>query len=300
MDSVQHESRLDAASRRTSEAAAELRGLSPLATAMLAIAAAAVSTLVVSMARQRQRGEQADKEEAAKQLAKLIVRVMADEEPEAPNAYVYAFHELDDNLPSLVEGVGRLRNASHNALNVLVTNVSNADLACPIEGWSGAEKLVPLLEARLDEDEDCVQLVPFPFTDMCHTLNEAKAVVDYCDARGVRDLIICAPPFHLPRAVMTTISVAIRELPHLRIWAASGPAQSWNEAAAHSQGKIFDSRAAFIDGELERIERYTSAGDIAPASAILAYLATRGTSGGVTIEQGAGGSGSAAASVASP
>ena len=264
---------------RARETVNEVRALSPTASGLLALAAAAVTAVAVSITQRRRRSVDEERAAEAARLSKTILRLLSDEEPDdSAGAYAYAFHQLDDNLPSLVEGVGRLK-SSHRAVNVLVTNVSNSDLSSPIEGWSGATKLAPLLEGRLDEDEDSVALVPFPFTDMVHTLNEAKAVVSYCEARGIRDLVVVAPPFHLPRAAMTIISVAIREVPHLRIWAQPGPAQPWGEAAQHSQGASFASRSHFIDSEMGRIAKYSAVGDIASTEQILAYLDARDTVG---------------------
>merc|ERR1712008_180068 len=82
---------------------------------------------------------------------------------------------------------------------------------------------------------------------------------------GWRRLLVVAPPFHLPRAAMTTASVAGRELPTLSVHTLSGGPLPWEEVSAHSQGMVA-TRYEFLDAELERIERYMLKGDIASSA----------------------------------
>ena len=65
-----------------------------------------------------------------------------------------------------------------------------------------------------------------------------------------------APALHILRAWVTTISVAMREYPALKVYAIQGAHLSWNEHAVHSQGKADGTRSELLFGEIERIEKY--------------------------------------------
>jgi len=71
------------------------------------------------------------------------------------------------------------------------------------------------------------------------------------------------------------VSVALKEYPDLQVYAIAGESQPWGEHAVHSQGLVTGSRASFIDGELERIEKYTDKGDLVAAAEVWAYMEQR-------------------------
>ena len=221
------------------------------------------------------------KESSNAKLAELLVRVFADELPhcsEGASAMpLYTFREQDANLASSARGVSNavtLLKARGVASRVLITDVENAHLDNPIPFWSGAPEIMLAVRSALGAGA-AIEVIPFGFTDRVHTLREAQALVRYAKSAKLVDLVAIAPPFHLPRAFISTVSEALREYPSLRVWASSGGVLSWDEEASHSQG-IVGVRRTFIGSELRRIPTYTAKGDLAPASQVLAYLKLRG------------------------
>jgi len=105
-----------------------------------------------------------------------------------------------------------------------------------------------------------------------NTLVEAQTLVRYAQEKEMTNLFVVAPPFHQPRAFMTTVTVALAEFPELRIYNRVGTALPWNENVTHSQGTLRAPRSELIQHELERIERYQHKGDLATADEILTYL----------------------------
>ena len=116
------------------------------------------------------------------------------------------------------------------------------------------------------------QVEALPFDEpQGNSLTEAQTVVRACRELGVRALVIVSPAFHLPRALLTALSVAEREYSGLRVYAHPGgrAAGWWDEEVAHSQGVVRGVRAALCTGEVERIRIYSAKGDIvAPARAL--------------------------------
>lgn len=59
---------------------------------------------------------------------------------------------------------------------------------------------------------------------------------------------------------------------HLKLHHFAGELLDWNATVLHSQGVVFAPRKDLIDGELDRIIRYTEAGDICDPAELFAYL----------------------------
>lgn len=183
--------------------------------------------------------------------------------PPAPGPEaVYIFQQLDANVEAIVGAVVRLADECPKTV-FLILQVDNDRLGTPLPGGYGATAglLKELEKAGMARDR--IELADFDHSGMIHTLVEAETVVRHAKSRAWRSLAVLAPSFHLPRAAMTTASVALREYPELRLYPVAGAAQPWQEEAAHSQGML-GVRVDFIDTEIERIVRYTGKGDIAP------------------------------------
>lgn len=153
----------------------------------------------------------------------------------------------------------------------------NERLAAPTPNYSGPQRLVGLLAERGIES----QLLPFAERSG-NSLNEAQTVVRKCRALRARSLVIASPPFHLPRALLTALSVARREYPSLRVYAVAGgrPLGWWAEEAAHSQGVLVGRRVDLFAAEVERIGRYAAKGDLLSPAEGLAELRRRDTAAG--------------------
>jgi len=206
------------------------------------------------------------------QLTKLAIRLLADPLPQQVPDRAYIFHELDCNIKSTVNAGVRLLHR-YPTMKLLVLDVRNELLSTPIPNNFGGGPLL-LEKLHMAGVSPCqVEVVPWDHDrdTGIHTLMEAQLVVRLAKGRGWRTLVLAAPPFHLVRAAMTTASVALREFPSLQICTLAGSPLTWEEEAVHSQGML-GTRLEFLDAEMERIERYTAKGDIAPADELASYF----------------------------
>ena len=108
-----------------------------------------------------------------------------------------------------------------------------------------------------------------------NTLNEAQALVRFAKDRRLGSIYITAVPFHQLRAFMTTISVAKKEFPKLRVYNAVGSRLNWSKYGVHSGGVLEGRRYEFLESEWERIGRYHKEGDLVSLAEAVAYLKKR-------------------------
>jgi len=116
-----------------------------------------------------------------------------------------------------------------------------------------------------------VPIVKFDIGGNVNTASEAHYLAKYAEnIQG--DIGIIAPPFHLVRAFMTTIT-ALAGAP-VRVYAECGIPLPWNEKVRHSQGQLVNTRARLLADELERLEKYRQAefGEMLTPKKVLEYL----------------------------
>ena len=178
-----------------------------------------------------------------------------------------------DNAHSVAAGVAEAKKSLPKA-KVFVTDVDNSGLDQPLPHFSGTKVLLEDLKSL---DVGDIEMLAFDEREI-NTLNEAETVVRWSLAHKVEALVIVAPPFHLPRALLTTLSVVKRMrgsgkvfMP-LHVYTVSGgrsTATWWGEVAPHSQGLVTGTRTELLGGELERILAYSAKGDLlSPAEAV--------------------------------
>lgn len=200
-------------------------------------------------------------------LLGLAIRVFADPTPCPATDGTYVFGQTADNEASVLDTACRLHAGGHTAA-VLVAG------SPPRSGYPGDV----VWRARLADRglaDAAVLSVPTDEHPLLSTLSEAEALVRFARARGMRAVHVVGAPFHHLRAVITAVSVALREYPALQVYSAPGAALAWDALVVHSQGTLAARRTELIDAELERIARYTAKGDLFPARDVLAYLDAR-------------------------
>jgi len=207
-------------------------------------------------------------------IAEVAVRCFSDQgwcNCDSSLDALYAFAQIDCNAESSYVKCADEAKAAGCGLRVCITGEDGS--RC--RGFCGYEETRKrMVEAGVDESR--IEKVPFDSAaSIIHTLNEAENFVRYAKMKGWTRVGVVAPPFHLLRAFVTTISVAIREYPPLSVFAVPGTHLSWRESAVHSQGSVSGTRSEILKGEMERIKRYSEKGDIEEASAILQYLDRR-------------------------
>lgn len=119
-----------------------------------------------------------------------------------------------------------------------------------------------------------------------NTLTEAAALVRLLRERRMESVVIVATYWHLLRCVMTTVGMALREYPELKIYPAHGASLPWDEVVPHSQGRTMGSRADLMAEEIFRLLDYHEqdeipaaenlAASIPEAEEVLAYFDKRG------------------------
>jgi len=202
---------------------------------------------------------------------KFAVRTFGDTLPARDPQAIYLFGELPENAQSSF-AAARTAVQRWPQIRILITDEDGS--RCPGFGGWGAMR-AGLLEVGVAESN--IEAVPSDVSEtMLHTLNEARFLIAFARQKGYHELLVVAPPFHQLRAFATTISVAIAN--HhcfVQVYSYPGTALSWEESAVHSQGTVCAQRKVLLDGELDRILRYTAKGDILQCDQLLKYLEDR-------------------------
>jgi len=200
-------------------------------------------------------------------LPQLLFRVLCDTRPPAVTDGAYLFGQTTDNQESVFAAAGQL-------LTAMLTRRVLLPHTEPMSGYPGFRAWQQALHGQGIGDLQIEGVTGIAST-MLHTLIEAEALVRFANVRGYRSLYLVAPPFHLPRAFMTVVTVARREYPSLQLYSFPGTTLPWQQSVAHSQGQTRGTRSELIHGELERIRIYHEKGDLASVEDVLDYLDKR-------------------------
>jgi hypothetical protein len=199
------------------------------------------------------------------------VRVLCDFLPKHP-LNLYLFGQTPDNQESVLgKAVELAQNGRCESLNVM----EDPDRPC---GYAGGTVWTQMLRQRLGDCPVPIQQLAFPSRDgatMLHTYGEAIAIVAVAKKQGWETLGVVAQPLHQVRALWTTVSVALREYPSLRVYSVVGHPLPWGERVIHSQGTTAGIRASLIQGEAERLVAYRAKGDLVSEKEVLEYLERR-------------------------
>jgi len=200
-------------------------------------------------------------------LEELIIRSLADTLPNHRLDALFLFGQTADNQESGFAVAERMvREAQVQKVLFLQTG--------PLSGYPGYEAWHEQLTAK-DIPADKLEGIPDPGKEYLHTLIEAEAMVKHAKAKGYRSIAVAAAPFQQPRAFMAAVTAAYRHYPSLYLYSLPGKALPWCQEVTHSQGKVEDTRAGLIAGEMERIRKYNAQGDLDSVEEVLAYLNRR-------------------------
>ena len=110
-----------------------------------------------------------------------------------------------------------------------------------------------------------------------NTKIESIAVIDWCIENKIKNIIICAPIFHIVRAYMTMVSSQLEKESNIdiNIYAQSAPIDKWSNTTITHQGENINSFNNFIRIELDRIDEYILKGDIKCPQQIWDYMMKR-------------------------
>jgi len=200
-------------------------------------------------------------------LIELLIRVLCDPGPQIKADGAYLFAQTIDNQQSVFEtGLTLIKQGQTEKL--LIPG------SVPRCGYPGSQAWQQALIAQGLPETKIVGVPTGEFPTL-HTLIEATALLQYVQTAAISTLFVVAPPFQQLRAFITTVTVALRSRPDLRIYNRPGLALPWHETVAHSQGALYGRRSELIQSELERIEKYRGQGNLVSEAAVLAYLEQR-------------------------
>jgi len=241
-------------------------------------AAAVAGVIVLARARAWLRRRERELRDEADSLITFALRALCDSPCDAGryggqgNVVAFAMTQADDNRPSAAAGMAGVH-AAHPGVRTLVFDFPNEKTEQIQANVSEPKGLCKLYD---DVGVAPYEMLPYALT-YANTLTEAETLVAACRASRARALIIVAPPFHLPRSLLTVLSVAAREYPELHVYAHAGSRTAgwWSEEAIHSQGVVRGVRADLVAGETDRIRRYGAQGDLLSPGEALRMLAER-------------------------
>ena len=200
-------------------------------------------------------------------LIELVVRSLCDVGCALPAEGAFLFGQTRDNQASVLSA------ARYMIDNKLVDKILfiRSD---PMSGYPGFSVWHRAL-CRMGVASADITGVALKKTTSLNTLIEADALIRHCRQRKLQTIYVVASPFHQIRAFMTTITVALKQYPDMRIYSYNGHPLSWLDPVVHSQGTTSGFRKDLIKAEFDRIRKYQCKGDLASESAILNYLNAR-------------------------
>jgi hypothetical protein len=199
----------------------------------------------------------------------LLTRTLCDLRPKNPTNGAYLYCQTRGNQQSIFQSAQFLLNNSLTS-KILILNTEAKS------GYPGFNEWKQQLQ-QLGLSVEQIEGIKNKETSMLNTLIESEALVQFAKQRGYHSLFVVAPPFHQLRALMTAVTVTLREYPELLIYSYPGIAMPWQEEVVHSQGTLKAKRRDLIQEELERIEKYQDKGDLALFEQVLTYLNKRET-----------------------
>ena len=197
--------------------------------------------------------------------SQLSIRIIYDIIPKdlIENTIIYCFSHNDINIPHMAKHIQLIS-------GIYPTYILNNPVY--MSGVSDCNTVGKLYHSYS---------IPINFIDYennwINTKIESISVIDWCIKKKIKNIIICAPIFHIVRAYMTTVSSLLDKEPNIdmNIYATSAPIDKWSNTTITHQGKNINSFNNFIGIELDRIEEYVIKGDIKDPSIIWDYMMKR-------------------------
>ncbi len=195
----------------------------------------------------------------------LQARVLADTEPTEKIDALYIYGETEDNQPSSFTVAAELAIKAgliaYLRTGTLITGrkfVSDYD-----------DKLV-----KLGVPKEKIIFTDLP-TGLAHTHTEAIALVELAKKMNWQTIYILAPPLHLLRAFVETVTAILNIYPELKVFGKMGKPLAWTETIIHSQDILTGRRCDLVQSETEKLEQYYDQGGLLNARQVLDYLNLR-------------------------
>lgn len=201
----------------------------------------------------------------------LLPRIFCDyrDMRRGPYKMAFVYSNTPDNESSSFFKVIEMVNAGE----VESLGMSEGDRGHGYEGFDYSVERLKVLGLK-----NVVPIVKFDENGIVTTGTEAQKLSEYAlsiaGSGHDGDIAIIAPPFHIVRVFMTTVTALKRNNVSARVYAVPGVPLPWNEQVHHSQGIVRDTRARLLIGELERLEKYRAPefGSMLLAKEVIEYL----------------------------
>lgn len=195
----------------------------------------------------------------------LLTRIICDTESGDIADSAYVFGQTSANQDSALLAAAALYQGKKTK-NIVIGVLEGFGECYPgFEVWR--EKL-----AELGVPSEHIIAISIVGDPPANTNTEAKSFVRFALKNNWRRVYVVAPPIHVVRAFINTISANTFAGSGLMIYAHAGRPDAWQEEIVHSQCKARGRRKDLLFGELERIERYHEKADLVSAREILEYL----------------------------
>ena len=197
--------------------------------------------------------------------SQLSIRIIYDIIPEElnTNTIAYCFAHNDINIPYMAKHMKRL----NELCPIYILN--NLNYMSGVSDFKTVEKIYNSFDIP-------IKLIDYENT-WINTKIESIALIDWCIKHKIKNILICAPIFHIVRAYMTVVSSLLDKDTNIdiNIYALSAPIDNWTNTTITHQGKNVNSFNNFIRIELDRIDEYIKKGDIKDPSNIWDYMMKR-------------------------
>jgi hypothetical protein len=198
----------------------------------------------------------------------LLPRIFTDyrDPNRGPFKLIYVFSQTVDNEASTFPRAVQCIQAGMTDL----LGIAEGDLG---HGYAGYDHSVDRLRTI---GLKSATIIKFDVGGNVNTGAEAVKIAEYARAHK-GDIGIIAPPFHLVRAFMTTVTALAGHPTHIH--AIPGMTVPWMAQTVHSQGMLRNTRAGLLGDELVRLEKYRAPefGSMFSAREVLNYLNWRDT-----------------------
>jgi hypothetical protein len=174
--------------------------------------------------------------------------------------YVYCFAHNNINIPCMIKGLKS---------NGKIKTICILDNKRAMSGVSASDEISAIYNSYYFKTER----IPYNVSNnSINTRIESESLVNWVTANNIKQLVICAPPYHTLRAFMTLVSVCIERNVNIEIYTINGMVGDWNDITITHNGNTIKSFNSVIELELERITKYTEKGDICPWDKIWTYI----------------------------
>ncbi|MBI2141610.1 hypothetical protein HYU16_04280 [Candidatus Woesearchaeota archaeon] len=206
-------------------------------------------------------------------LSELAELLLYETEKHPPLDSAFLYSNTQDNQASVFGGAAELKQKRLAHSYLLIGSDDDST------GFQGYTRWSTALEAVVGRGN----IRPVPLLPMkkngvinVNNLSESESLVDYAAKQGIQALYVVAWNVQQLRAVMTAVSVVLKEGSQLSIFSHSGTKLPWDSVVHHSQGNEVGTRAEFVSRELVmKIAKYQAEGDILPARDIIQYMERR-------------------------